>query len=186
MSHLDARLNLARKSQILTRDLSLPIVPRLHPQEDERYCFIVEWLDPHSGLTMRYQMLYGPADCSVEMVRTRTRTPGDSFHSSPRQPKRLHSPSSPIRHESDHSAPSPIEYPPRPPPVRHQEPPSVPQEDQNPHRHHGHPTHGRRRHRLQPTAQDCRVRRLAHRSRVFTRKATDSVRRQARRRSPRG
>ena len=61
MSHLDARLNLARKSQILTRDLSLPIVPRLHPQEDERYCFIVEWLDPHSGLTMRYQMLYGPA-----------------------------------------------------------------------------------------------------------------------------
>jgi hypothetical protein len=27
MSHLDARLNLARKSQILTRDLSLPIVP---------------------------------------------------------------------------------------------------------------------------------------------------------------
>ena len=89
MSHLDARLNLARKSQILTRDLSLPIVPRLHPQEDERYCFIVEWLDPHSGLTMRYQMLYGPADCSVEMVRTRTRTPGDSFHSSPRQPKRL-------------------------------------------------------------------------------------------------
>ncbi len=53
MSHLDARLNLARKSQILTRDLSLPIVPRLHPQEDERYCFIVEWLDPHSGLTMR-------------------------------------------------------------------------------------------------------------------------------------
>ena len=34
-------------------------------------------------------MLYGPADCSVEMVRTRTRTPGDSFHSSPRQPKRL-------------------------------------------------------------------------------------------------
>ena len=25
--HLDARLNLARKSQILTRDLSLPIVP---------------------------------------------------------------------------------------------------------------------------------------------------------------
>ena len=82
MSHLDARLNLARKSQILTRDLSLPIVPRLHPQEDERYCFIVEWLDPHSGLTMRYQMLYGPADCSVEMVRTRTRT--HSFHSSPR------------------------------------------------------------------------------------------------------
>ena len=69
MSHLDARLNLARKSQILTRDLSLPIVPRLHLQEDERYCFIVEWLDPHSGLTMRYQMLYGPADCSVEMVR---------------------------------------------------------------------------------------------------------------------
>ena len=108
MSHLDARLNLARKSQILTRDLSLPIVPRLHPQEDERYCFIVEWLDPHSGLTMRYQMLYGPADCSVEMVRTRTRTPGDSFHSSPRQPKRLHSSSSPIRHESDHSAPSPV------------------------------------------------------------------------------
>ena len=96
ISHLDARLNLARKSQILTRDLSLPIVPRLHPQEDERYCFIVEWLDPHSGLTMRYQMLYGPADCSVEMVRTRTRTPGDSFHLSPRQPKRLHS-SSPIR-----------------------------------------------------------------------------------------
>jgi nucleoside-diphosphate kinase len=108
MSHLDARLNLARKSQILTRDLSLPIVPRLHPQEDERYCFIVEWLDPHSGLTMRYQMLYGPADCSVEMVRTRTRTPGDSFHSSPRQPKRLHTSSSPIRHESDHSAPSPV------------------------------------------------------------------------------
>ena len=106
MSHLDARLNLARKSQILTRDLSLPIVPRLHPQEDERYCFIVEWLDPHSGLTMRYQMLYGPADCSVEMVRTRTRTHGDSFHSSPRQPKRLHS-SSPIRHESDHR-PSPV------------------------------------------------------------------------------
>ena len=35
----------------------------------------MEWLDPHSGLTMRYQMLYGPADCSVEMVRTRTRTP---------------------------------------------------------------------------------------------------------------
>ena len=29
----------------------------------------MEWLDPHSGLTMRYQMLYGPADCSVEMVR---------------------------------------------------------------------------------------------------------------------
>ena len=27
MSHLDARLNLARKSQILTRDLSLPVVP---------------------------------------------------------------------------------------------------------------------------------------------------------------
>ena len=107
MSHLDARLNLARKSQILTRDLSLPIVPRLHPQEDERYCFIVEWLDPHSGLTMRYQMLYGPADCSVEMVRTRTRTHGDSFHSSPRQPKRLHSSSSPIRHESDHR-PSPV------------------------------------------------------------------------------
>ena len=47
----------------------------------------MEWLDPHSGLTMRYQMLYGPADCSVEMVRTRTRT--HSFHSSPRQPKRL-------------------------------------------------------------------------------------------------
>jgi nucleoside-diphosphate kinase len=68
----------------------------------------VEWLDPHSGLTMRYQMLYGPADCSVEMVRTRTRTPGDSFHSSPRQPKRLHTSSSPIRHESDHSAPSPV------------------------------------------------------------------------------
>ena len=86
MSHLDARLNLARKSQILTRDLSLPIVPRLHPQEDERYCFIVEWLDPHSGLTMRYQMLYGPADCSVEMVRHEPE-PGDSFHSSPRQPK---------------------------------------------------------------------------------------------------
>ena len=42
----------------------------------------MEWLDPHSGLTMRYQMLYGPADCSVEMVRTRTRT--HSFHSSPR------------------------------------------------------------------------------------------------------
>ena len=53
-------------------------------------------------------MLYGPADCSVEMVRTRTRTPGDSFHSSPRQPKRLHTSSSPIRHESDHSAPSPV------------------------------------------------------------------------------
>ena len=68
----------------------------------------MEWLDPHSGLTMRYQMLYGPADCSVEMVRTRTRTPGDSFHSSPRQPKRLHTSSSPIRHESDHSAPSPV------------------------------------------------------------------------------
>ena len=68
----------------------------------------MEWLDPHSGLTMRYQMLYGPADCSVEMVRTRTRTHGDSFHSSPRQPKRLHTSSSPIRHESDHSAPSPV------------------------------------------------------------------------------
>ena len=48
---------------------SLPPHRPRPPQEDERYCFIVEWLDPHSGLTMRYQMLYGPADCSVEMVR---------------------------------------------------------------------------------------------------------------------
>ena len=31
-------------------------------------------------------MLYGPADCSVEMVRHEPE-PGDSFHSSPRQPK---------------------------------------------------------------------------------------------------
>merc|ERR1711935_173793 len=43
--------------------------------EDERYCFIVEWLDPHSGLTMRYQMLYGPADCSVEMYDIKNRRP---------------------------------------------------------------------------------------------------------------
>ena len=34
---------------------------------NEKFAFIVEWLDPHAGLTYRYQFLYWPYDGSVEM-----------------------------------------------------------------------------------------------------------------------
>ena len=40
-------------------------------EDDRRFSFVVEWLDPHAGLTFRYQLMYWAADCSIEMVRTK-------------------------------------------------------------------------------------------------------------------
>ena len=56
-----------------------PLRPRaraaLVPQADptEKFAFIVEWLDPHSGLTRRYQFLYWPATRDVEMFDLKNR-----------------------------------------------------------------------------------------------------------------
>eukprot|EP00227_Mantoniella_beaufortii_P008272 CAMPEP_0197589204 /NCGR_PEP_ID=MMETSP1326-20131121/10228_1 /TAXON_ID=1155430 /ORGANISM="Genus nov. species nov., Strain RCC2288" /LENGTH=357 /DNA_ID=CAMNT_0043154117 /DNA_START=41 /DNA_END=1114 /DNA_ORIENTATION=- len=41
--------------------------------EDARYSFVVEWLDPHAGLTFRYQLLYWTGDCSIEMYDIKNR-----------------------------------------------------------------------------------------------------------------
>ena len=40
---------------------------------DNRYAFLVEWLDPHSGLTRRYQFLYWPSTREVEMFDLKNR-----------------------------------------------------------------------------------------------------------------
>ena len=39
----------------------------------EKFAFIVEWLDPHSGLPRRYQFLYWPATRDVEMFDLKNR-----------------------------------------------------------------------------------------------------------------
>ena len=39
----------------------------------EKFAFVVEWLDPHSGLTRRYQFLYWPATRDVEMFDLKNR-----------------------------------------------------------------------------------------------------------------
>eukprot|EP00218_Dolichomastix_sp_CCMP3274_P014427 CAMPEP_0170143832 /NCGR_PEP_ID=MMETSP0033_2-20121228/13157_1 /TAXON_ID=195969 /ORGANISM="Dolichomastix tenuilepis, Strain CCMP3274" /LENGTH=347 /DNA_ID=CAMNT_0010380303 /DNA_START=20 /DNA_END=1063 /DNA_ORIENTATION=+ len=39
----------------------------------DRYAFLVEWLDPHAGLTFCYQLLYYLADGSIEMYDIKSR-----------------------------------------------------------------------------------------------------------------
>jgi hypothetical protein len=57
------------------RPFHLARAPPLVPQADptEKFAFIVEWLDPHSGLTRRYQFLYWPATRDVEMFDLKNR-----------------------------------------------------------------------------------------------------------------
>ena len=52
-----------------------PPLPGLEPLQDvnEKYAFIVEYFDPHAGLTYRYQFLYWPHDRSVEMYDIKNR-----------------------------------------------------------------------------------------------------------------
>jgi len=39
----------------------------------ERYAFIVEWLDPHAGLTFKYQLMFYKDDNSIEMYDIKNR-----------------------------------------------------------------------------------------------------------------
>ena len=40
---------------------------------DERYAFIAEWYDPNASLIRRYQLLFYPADSTVEMIDIKNR-----------------------------------------------------------------------------------------------------------------
>lgn len=48
----------------------MPDVAKNANSSQDRYVFLAEWMDPQSGVTWTFQVMYYPADGTVEMVKT--------------------------------------------------------------------------------------------------------------------